>query len=427
MKIKKEELSVFKYTNKLSLELMKELNDDLDYMIVCKKKLLSLIGLEKDNKQDIILNNQFIEVVKRCIHKYPILVFTDGLGQARMKSNIENILNNINNKKYSNSTKNNIKNSLKIATDAYYSTYSKLLLVDQCLNLLQTIYYSVVLKGEILFETSLSKLLLISEDAYLNAKNDSALAKNIADFSQLERLMPKKISFEIFVKGKIRESRLAFHMDKHENEGIVITIWDRSFGVFTFKIKLIDNPTGSKTMYTLIPLLNCLSRHGGDWCPKSLDCKNTNCCVEHFCDCKEGRIQMAYAVATCVQEYLIRKEENKIKKALAKPNDNNVEDNVQGSYDFSKVNLSSAVRIDGTITVHNYGVTKRNSINNNNNSSPNGNDNSSHGNSNGFGVQKCPHVRSGYWRTYKSGKKVYVKSCVIHKDSYRGYNSADQL
>ena len=73
----------------------------------------------------------------------------------------------------------------------------------------------------------LSKLLLISENAYLNAKCDEALAKNTADFSQLVRLMPKDVSFEIFVKGKLRESRLAFHVSKKlMHDKIKLTIWD---------------------------------------------------------------------------------------------------------------------------------------------------------------------------------------------------------
>lgn len=177
----------------------------------------------------------------------------------------------------------------------------------------------------------------------------------------------------------------------------------------------------------MAPAINCLCRKDGNWCAKSLDCKKSNCCVERFCDCSDGRIQMAYAVLMCVQEYLVRKEEVNLKRALAKldSDDINAKDNNKDSTyaeptEFNKVNKFSdkteKLRIDGTITVHNYG---------NVNSGTGGNSNGSGGNN--FGIQKCPHVRSGYWRTYKSGKKVYVKSCVVHKDEYRGYSSADQL
>lgn len=42
-------------------------------------------------------------------------------------------------------------------------------------------------------------------------------------------------------------------------------------------------------------------------------------------------------------------------------------------------------------------------------------------------TEKCPHVRSGYYRTSKNGKVSWVKSCVIHKDKFSEYASADEL
>lgn len=325
-----------------------------------------------------------------------------------------------------------IKNTFKRSLSDDVSTYNKILLVDQCLNMLQTIIYGTIIRGDTIkssFNVGLSKLLLISENAYLNAKCDKALAKNTADFSQLVRLMPKDVSFEIFVKGKLRESRLAFHVSKKlMHDKITLTIWDRCFGIFTFIVEdLAKSHQGSENSYTLVPAINCLCRKDGNWCAKSLDCKKSNCCVERFCDCSDGRIQMAYAVLMCVQEYLVRKEEVNLKRALAKLDsdsvnvkDNNKDSTYAAPAELNKVDKFSdkteKLRIDGTITVHNYG---------NVNSGTGGNSNGSGGNN--FGIQKCPHVRSGYWRTYKSGKKVYVKSCVVHKDKYRGYNSADQL
>ena len=215
------------------------------------------------------------------------------------------------------------------------------------------------------------------------------------------------------------------------HDKITLTIWDRCFGIFTFIVEdLAKSHQGSENSYTLAPAINCLCRKDGNCCAKSLDCKKSNCCVERFCDCSDGRIQMAYAVLMCVQEYLVRKEEVNLKRALAKLDSDSVnvkdnnKDNKDSTYaapaELNKVDKFSdkteKLRIDGTITVHNYG---------NVNSGTGGNSNGSSGNN--FGIQKCPHVRSGYWRTYKSGKKVYVKSCVVHKDKYRGYSSADQL
>ncbi|WP_370781187.1 hypothetical protein [Anaerobutyricum hallii] len=42
MKIKKEELSVFKFTNELTEELKTQLDQDLDCLISCKRHLMDL-------------------------------------------------------------------------------------------------------------------------------------------------------------------------------------------------------------------------------------------------------------------------------------------------------------------------------------------------------------------------------------------------
>jgi len=36
----------------------------------------------------------------------------------------------------------------------------------------------------------------------------------------------------------------------------------------------------------------------------------------------------------------------------------------------------------------------------------------------GYRQHKSSHVRSGHWRHYKSGKKVWISKCVIHEDEY---------
>ena len=43
------------------------------------------------------------------------------------------------------------------------------------------------------------------------------------------------------------------------------------------------------------------------------------------------------------------------------------------------------------------------------------------------GIQKRPHIRTGHDRHLKNGKIVHVKGCVIHKDEYNGYLSADRV
>lgn len=50
MKIKKEELSVFKFTNELTEELKTQLDKDLDCLISCKRHLIDLAEKERNKK-----------------------------------------------------------------------------------------------------------------------------------------------------------------------------------------------------------------------------------------------------------------------------------------------------------------------------------------------------------------------------------------
>lgn len=43
------------------------------------------------------------------------------------------------------------------------------------------------------------------------------------------------------------------------------------------------------------------------------------------------------------------------------------------------------------------------------------------------GYEMTPHTRKGHYRTYKSGKTVYVQSSIIHKEKYEGIQSAHRM
>lgn len=43
------------------------------------------------------------------------------------------------------------------------------------------------------------------------------------------------------------------------------------------------------------------------------------------------------------------------------------------------------------------------------------------------GYEMIPHTRKGHYRTYKNGKKVYVKASVIHKEKYGGIQAAHRI
>lgn len=44
-----------------------------------------------------------------------------------------------------------------------------------------------------------------------------------------------------------------------------------------------------------------------------------------------------------------------------------------------------------------------------------------------IGYEKTPHTRKGHYRRYKSGKIVYVKATVAHKEKYGGIQSAHRI
>lgn len=44
-----------------------------------------------------------------------------------------------------------------------------------------------------------------------------------------------------------------------------------------------------------------------------------------------------------------------------------------------------------------------------------------------IGYEVTPHTRKGHYRTYKSGKTVYVRASIIHKEKYEGIQSAHRI
>ena len=56
------------------------------------------------------------------------------------------------------------------------------------------------------------------------------------DFDALFRFMPANNSYETFIQGKIRESKQGFHIRKVSDEKIVVSIWDRVCGGYTFSL-----------------------------------------------------------------------------------------------------------------------------------------------------------------------------------------------
>mgnify|MGYP000394691459 FL=1 len=128
---------------------------------------------------------------------------------------------------------------------------------------------------------------------------------------------------------------------------------------------------------------------------------NRKSCVEKYEDCPERRIQTAHAVLLCLQEYLVRKKKQQVtesKKRKKAPEKERTKDfqpeDMIAVFDYGENTLKKTMKFSGD------------------------------GNS---GIQKRPHIRTGHDRHLKNGKIVHVKGCVIHKDEYNGYLSADRV
>lgn len=205
---------------------------------------------------------------------------------------------------------------------------------------------------------------------------------------------------------------------------LIIYIWDRCVGLHEFRINNIyDKPV-------LSPCDVCTIKGADFLCKKALYSKS-NSCVKYINDCPSGYLQMAYTVLRCLQEYLINKEEQRKAKSLAKFNslaesvslpelDTLMEQSkpVRNNSDNNQIAAEQtpykSQRVEGKITVRSFEDFNTDMVYH----APH----KPHAS-----TEKCPHVRSGYYRTSKNGKVSWVKSCVIHKDKFSEYASADEL
>lgn len=124
-------------------------------------------------------------------------------------------------------------------------------------------------------------------------------------------------------------------------------------------------------------------------------------CVEKFSDCPERRIQTVHAILLCMQEYFIRKSRSSITKDRKKKNKTNSPE-------------TKTFQIEGMISVFDYGTKPINQT-------------KKIGGTGISGVQKRPHIRSGHERHLQNGSIVQVRGCVVHKEEYEGYSSAERI
>ena len=313
----------------------------------------------------------------KCFDYYPKAFFSDGPGQQGILSKIKEKITKINPE-----TGNENLIGIEMFT-----------VIGLCIRLLNIITFTRILQGAIFDQGEdkiyYPKLFLITDTYYKSQFNQPVM-----DFDALFRFMPANNSYETFIQGNIRESKQGFHIRKVSDEKIVVSIWDRVCGGYTFS--LIKEGEGS---YLLVPFVGCGRKKDLKRCNKWKGSEKS--CVEKFSDCPERRIQTVHAILLCMQEYFIRKSRSSITKDRKKKNKTNSPE-------------TKTFQIEGMISVFDYGTKPINQT-------------KKIGGTGISGVQKRPHIRSGHERHLQNGSIVQIRGCVVHKEEYEGYSSAERI
>lgn len=316
-----------------------------------------------------------INLILKCRKYYPQSFFADGPGQQGILSKIKERVDAI-----------DLANTQFIGEDIR-------IILGLCIRMLNIMTFTPILQGKVFDQSEnhiyYPKLFLITDAFFIKR-----LSFRSMDFDDLFRLFPLENSFETYIQGKIRESKQGFHIRKIKQDEIAVSIWDRTCGCYAFS--LIREGESS---YLLVPTVSCGKKRDLKRCEHWKG--NRKSCVEKYEDCPERRIQTAHAVLLCLQEYLVRKKKQQVtesKKRKKAPEKERTKDfqpeDMIAVFDYGENTLKKTMKFSGD------------------------------GNS---GIQKRPHIRTGHDRHLKNGKIVHVKGCVIHKDEYNGYLSADRV
>ena len=373
--ITKENLPVFKYVNPVSMDFYEEAQNDLNTMLVYYKNIQDSL---RQDKPEIFSEEEkvhMINLILKCRKYYPQSFFADGPGQQGILSKIKERVDAI-----------DLANTQFIGEDIR-------IILGLCIRMLNIMTFTPILQGKVFDQSEnhiyYPKLFLITDAFFIKR-----LSFRSMDFDDLFRLFPLENSFETYIQGKIRESKQGFHIRKIKQDEIAVSIWDRTCGCYAFS--LIREGESS---YLLVPTVSCGKKRGLKRCEHWKG--NRKSCVEKYEDCPERRIQTAHAVLLCLQEYLVRKKKQQViegKKRKKAPEKERTKDfqpeDMIAVFDYGENTLKKTMKFSGD------------------------------GNS---GIQKRPHIRTGHDRHLKNGKIVHVKGCVIHKDEYNGYLSADRI
>lgn len=211
--------------------------------------------------------------------------------------------------------------------------------------------------------TSVPKLLLISEELYQNYSTEGEPGENT--MAELDRLLSEDVNYIIYVQ-RSAQKEVVYLAEK--NNGLFLQILDRNTG--TSKLTMDNALPGEKGAVLL-----CLK----DYLQK----------ME-----REEQLRKKYE-----QEHPEKKERNPKRHVYEQYEDKNA----IKVFDIKRG--TGLADYAGICCLHGKGS----------------------GSYRKTGYEMMPHTRKGHYRTYKNGKTVYVKSSVIHKEKYKGVQSAHRM
>lgn len=250
------------------------------------------------------------------------------------------------------------------------------------------------MQGKFLLEeqgkTYYPKLFLITQEYYEKMQKSHAM-----DYSELFRLIPDDISFQTFIQGTLKECKYGFVIRIIDPSTIRVTLLDRVCACFSFD--LIKNGEHS---YRLVPYFSCTLRDGRK-CPNYKG-KNLSC-ISTLEECPTRKISVVHTVLLCLQEYLIKKKSQPMKMKNSKKKNS--------SESTEKFQVEGMVSICDFYSEEKYEPADR----------------KKHHSSSGYGVKKRPHVRRGHERNLANGDTVHVRSTIIHKETFAGYETGERM
>lgn len=365
--VERSMLPVFWYCRVMEDGDFEQLLDDYNYV----KELADIIMSDRKLRLNEIAQKRFIALLKRFdTGEYQNLIFTDNMLRSRFRF------------EFNDETKTEMKEYLLHMMSIIMDVFQ----MGLTIRVMQGKMF-LSEDGKIFFP----KLFLITEEFYAPFKKELSM-----DFYDLFRLFPSGVCFNTFIQGSLKECKYGLTVWKYKTDIIKITLLDPFCSRYDFALVKADEHS-----YSLAPVFSCTLRNR-DLCGHYKGFLKS--CVDSFAECPTKKLQVVHAVLLCMQEYLIKKNIQNRNKKQSKSKKNTLAG-------------TEKLHMDGMIAVYDYfsdkdyekvGIRERSE-------------------SSCTGTKKRPHVRSGHERHLRSGDVVNVKSSIIHKDDFSGYETGERI